>query len=241
MEKTKGNIEPNIYDGDPLTDRESTSTAAQINKSYYDYEKYVSKTRILTYHYQVTEVLKASPTDLLEIGIGSKVVASILRGFDLPVTTVDINPELKPDILGSVTDLKSIIEPKSYDWILCARVLHHLSFVEFETAIKELAATAKTGVILTLPVEDMRLYLGLRKTAGQYKIFSVPFPLFVKNLLYKVMKGAEERYKLLWKIGSHADTKLDRIEEIISRYFTISDGYAIPEDRSHYLFVLNVK
>ncbi len=238
MEKINVMVDPKIFDGDPISGQEASSTAAVIDKNYYDFEKYVSKTRILTYHYQISELTRAKPGSILEIGIGSKVVASVLKGLSLPVTTIDINPELKPDIVGSVTDLKSVVAPKSYDWILCARVLHHLSFVDFEIALKELASISKTGVVLTLPIEDLRIYFSIRRTAAQYKTKSLPLPLFLKKLAYKIFNKSEQRYRFLWKINSHSDTSMDNIENIISKYFVISKKYSIPEDRSHFVFIL---
>jgi len=155
--------------------------------------------------------------------------------------TVDINPSLKPDYEGSVLELEQIIGKKSIDLILCARVLHHLSFSEFETAVEQLSICARKNVILTLPFDELRLYMGFRRTAGKYNILSMKLPKFVKKTLFKIRDFGEGRYAKLWKIDSHDETSMDSVQRILDRYFFTLKRYHVPEDQSHVFFILKPK
>lgn len=239
MAKTEGRVDVEEFQGDPLSSPEAQSTSATIKDEYYDFKHYVSKTRMLTFYHQIAEVMDSGSLDVLEVGIGPKVVAGSLREFGTNLKTIDINASLKPDYVGSVTELSEIVGEKSVDVVLCARVLHHLSFSQFEKSIAELSKTARKKVILTLPCDELRVYFGFRRTAGQYKILSLKLPTFLKRMLLKTRNVGETRYAKLWKIDSHSETRKSEIVELLERYFTIEKSYHVPEDQSHAFFILS--
>ncbi|MFP4634095.1 MAG: hypothetical protein ACLFM9_03990 [Candidatus Aenigmatarchaeota archaeon] len=74
---------------------------AQVSKSHY-FNNYDNKKRIMSYWYQIREVMNCDPNTVLEIGIGNGFVSSYLenRGYD--VTTVDIDEDLNPDVIEDV-------------------------------------------------------------------------------------------------------------------------------------------
>ena len=104
----------------------------KLSPKYYSFEKYVTKERMLTYWYQIKEIEKLKVSNVLEIGVGPGIVGGILKNLDKNIYTVDTNKDLNPDVVASVTNLSTKINPKNYDLVLCSRVLHHINFNEFD-------------------------------------------------------------------------------------------------------------
>jgi len=199
---------------------------------------------MLTYWYQIQEVLKLRPTTILEIGVGTGMVSSYLRHLGISVTTFDINPTLKPDIVGSVLDLEYLLEGQKFDVVLCARVLHHLPYEEFPAAIAAIASASKTSAVVTLPMEDFRLYLFARYTSSSLYTVSVPLPILLKRKLFQWLKVYEKDSKFrsgLWKINSIRNANINNIKKRVSKDWKIEKSYRIPEDSAHYMMVLDKK
>lgn len=217
---------------------ETSIQPADIASSYYDFASYISKTRMLTFWHQLDEVVQSKPTTVLEVGVGPGLVAGTLREFDIHLTTLDINPALRPDRLGSVRELDELVGEDEFDTVLCARVLHHLPFEDFERCIHQLMRAARNRVIITLPVDEVRLYLALRRTAGAYSISTIALPRWLKTMASKVMTRGDRRYEMLWKIDSTPATSKETVAAVLGRHAHIDKWYEVPEDRSHAVVVL---
>lgn len=113
--------------------------------------EYEGPVRWLNYGAQIRAVMQCTAKTMLEIGVGSGTVTSILRSRGIAVTTFDIDPELKPDVLGSVHELDRHVAPKSFDLVLCSEVLEHLPFEIFADCCSKLAAAAREYVLIGLP------------------------------------------------------------------------------------------
>lgn len=214
----------------------------QIPPEYYNFAFYVSKERMITYWHQANEILSKKPEKILEVGIGSGIVSSILRAFGLETITADINESLKPDFVASITDLSSSFDEGQYPFVLCARVLQHLPFSEFEKAISQLCHVTSGYLLLTLPVETIRFYFRFRITGKGPVTFSIPFPLFLKRILQKLFKvSIESKSQNFWKINQNHEVSMANIRIIIEKYFEIEKAYQVPEDMSHAFFVLRKK
>lgn len=209
---------------------------------YYSFEKYNTKQRMLTYWHQIDQVLSCQPTSILEIGVGTGLVSSYLRHLGIDVTTLDINPSLNPDIIGSVLELESLVH-KQFDMVLCARVLHHLPFEQFPDAIRQIAIVAGKNAVITLPMEDFRLYFMFRYTSSSIRTFSLPIPLIMKKYFLQ-MSGKIHATKYqsgLWKINDFSGVRLQQIQNTIEKYWNILEQFRIPEDSAHYLLKLQKK
>ncbi len=218
----------------------SITRPSNYSASYYSFEEYNSKQRMLTYWYQIREILALRPKSVLEVGIGTGLVTSYLRHAGISVTTFDINPALEPDILGSVLELEDKVEPK-FDVVLCARVLHHLPYEDFPAAIAALESVSKKHAIVTLPADDFRLYLMARYTSSPFYTMSIPLPLFMKRLITKRKEiyNNDNKYRSgLWKVGERKETNRSNVEAVIGKSWGIEKSYFVPEDSAHQVFVL---
>lgn len=213
-----------------------------IPPDYYDFSFYVSKERMITYWYQVKEILGKQPDKVLEVGIGNGIVTSILKSYGINTTTVDINESLSPDVVVSITELDTGFKKGQFPFVLCARVLQHLPFSEFDRALSQLCYVTQKHVLLTIPVETMRLYLQFRVTGSKAVTVSVRFPLIVKQILQRFLKAADDsKTQNFWKINQRREVSMSNVCRIIRNHFLIEKTYQVPEDMSHAFFVLRKK
>tara|TARA_B100000989_G_scaffold119543_1_gene88091 strand:+ start:4943 stop:5611 length:669 start_codon:yes stop_codon:yes gene_type:complete len=213
---------------------------SNYSSSYYSFEEYNSKQRMLTYWYQIREILALRPKNVLEVGIGTGLVTSYLRHVGIQVTTFDINPALEPDIVGSVLEINDKVMNK-FDVVLCARVLHHLPYEDFPDAIRALAKVSKSNAVVTLPNDDFRIYFMARYTSSPFYSTSIPLPLSIKRLMTNQgnVYNSDNKYRSgLWKVGEKWQTKNSNVEAEIGKIWSIEKSYAIPEDSAHQVFVL---
>ena len=122
--------------------------------------EYVRGGRIFSYAHQIDSVISFEPKSVLEIGVGGGMVTAALRSAGLEVTTVDVQPELNPDVVASVTDLP--FHDGQFDVALCCQVLEHLPFDQFETSLCELWRCCRLGLVVSLPDSSPQYEVRLR-------------------------------------------------------------------------------
>jgi len=204
---------------------------ANLPKEIYFSEGYFSVDHFISITEQIRLVSSLKRKNILEIGIGNGLVSDFLKKAGLNVTTVDINPNLNPDIVGSVTDLAEILHQRKFDIVLCAEVLEHMPFSNFEKAIRNIAALTNEYAILTLPrcqkiIFDMQFNIKLPK-----------LPYLEKGLFLSLPQCnvATEHH---WELDSNKITKVKNIKKILSKYFIILNYKRIRFRPYHYYFVL---
>lgn len=201
----------------------------QVPKSHYFTRAYNHRGRFIHYWYQASLILEKKVKNVLEIGPGAGVVTNFLRSAGIKVTTLDIDKELKPDVVASV--LKMPFGDNEFDLVLASEVLEHLPFENLERALLEIKRVAKKEVIITLPeFGHILLYLGI-------KIPWIPFKnIFIKTsfpLKKHVFDG--QHY---WEIGKQGYS-LQRIKDVISRagFKIVKDFVPFDASSTHY-FIL---
>ena len=210
-----------------------------IPSEYYGFAHYVTKERMLTYWHQVDEILKKKPEKVLEIGKGNGIVSGMLTCYGIGSVTADINESLKPDVVASITELENHFSEGQFPFILCARVLQHLPFSEFERVLSQLHFVTSRHVLLTLPVDDLRLYFRFRITGKRAINLSISFPLMLKRLLYRIFSiGGKSNAQNFWKINQSREVSLSKVCQIIQNNFHIEKYYRVSEDMSHAFFLL---
>ena len=170
---------------------------------------------------------------MLEVGVGPGMVSAALRAVGIDVVTVDLQAELKPDVVASVTDLP--LTDNSVDVSLCCQVLEHLPFARFESAIKELARVAALGIVLSLPgaTRHYEVRLCLPKLPRLWWVYSrqcrVPAPYRDDHW---------QRSGHYWEVG-YPETPLNRVVQVIrANNLSILRTWRVPEYPYHRFFII---
>lgn len=133
----------------------------QVPVDHYETLTYDSKERFASYWHQIEAVLRNGFTSVLEIGPGNGFVTDYLRKSGVHVSTMDIEPGLLPDLVGSVLEIP--MESNAVEAVLCSQVLEHLSFEDFSPALREIRRVVRRGAVVSLP--DSSHYLKLEASA----------------------------------------------------------------------------
>lgn len=182
-----------------------------------------------SFGYQIQEVCKTGPERVLEIGIGNGIVTSVLRRNVKKVVTLDIDPQLDPDICGSI--LRLPFGNNSFDSILCCEVLEHLPFDSLESALSELRRVSRRHVVISLP--DVTRYYVIRFLLPRLSLYKrISFPYGSPR---PPVTGGEH----FWEIG-RVHYQLKVIEDAIKKSsFHIEYTYRVPELEYHRFFILS--
>ena len=126
------------------------SNIPQVDKSHYDFNKYVFEGRFVSYYWQLKEVLALKPQSILEVGVGDRVFGSFIKNNTaVSYTSVDVAEDLRPDVVGSIIELP--FPDKSFDVACAFEVLEHLPFKDFDLALAELVRVSRSHVVISIP------------------------------------------------------------------------------------------
>jgi hypothetical protein len=197
-------------------------------REHYLNQKYNHRARWLSYWYQIDLVRDTGANDILEVGLGSGVVRDYLGKCGLSVRTLDIDPALCPDFLGSVDAIPA--EKGLFDCVLAAEILEHLPFKKFSACLKEIWRVSKKYVVISLP-DARRTLLDLRVKLP----FLPAINIFLKIPSFKKHKFDGQHYWEIGKTGHSLQTVKQYIMESgwsIAREFTPQD---VPTKRFYLL------
>ncbi len=208
-----------------------------LEKSMYFSEGYFDKYQLFALSEQIHLLYTVSKhlhnPAILEVGKGNGFVSDFFKKAKYNFTTLDINPNLEPDIVGNILELSQTVTEKP-DFILCSEVLEHMEFKTFEKSIYELSETTKEGLIITLPVYKKFFGINIQWRMPKLKPFSTP--LFIKTSWTKILP--QEHF---WEIGYSKETSKKNIEKILLQYFVIQDKGCFHTNPYHYYYVLKKK
>jgi hypothetical protein len=195
--------------------------------------QYLADGRVFSYAHQIHTVLQGSPRRVLEVGIGAGVVAAALRLAGIDVKTLDLQPELAPDVVASV--LKIPFEQKSFDYSVCCQVLEHLPFDAFEQALRELRYVTRLGLVLSLPDVTRYNYVSIRVPRLGRREWAIHSRLFLR------LPNPDDRLRGMghyWEIGFEG-FPLSRIKRAAIRAgWSIARTWRVPEHHWHRFFHL---
>jgi hypothetical protein len=143
--------------------------AQHYGAGYDDWDKW------LTYFWSIRNVLDRGVESVLEVGVGSKVVSSVLRNNQVRLTTFDIDPNLEPDYVGSVTDLP--FPENAFDAVLCTEVLEHMPWQQTCQAIREIHRVTRKFAFVTVPHFTLSFALLLRLPLLKLRELRLRLPL----------------------------------------------------------------
>jgi len=192
----------------------------------YKFHKYDYQERWISYRHQIDEVLRLKPKSVLEIGVGNKTVSDYLKKQGIEITTLDMDESLRPDFVASVIEMP--LEDNFFDLVLCAEVLEHLPFDNFEKALLELKRVTKKYLVLSLP------------HFGPPIKFSFKIPFFKEiKIAFKIPFYQQHQFKgeHYWEIGKKGYSS-GKIRKIIRKHFEIKKEFIPFENQYHHFYIL---
>ena len=204
----------------------------QVEKSHYEFNKYMTIERWCSIWHQLDEVIRLRPETILEIGPGPGIFKNVALLFGVSVETLDLDPELNPDHVGSATTLP--FEKDQYD-VLCAfQMLEHLNYEDSLKAFSEMVRVSKGFIVISLP--DVR-------TSWRY-LFDIPklgrCDFSIQRPLFKA-RTHEFDGEHFWEISKRG-YELDRIIRDFSKLGAhLVKTYRVKENAYHRFFVFRIK
>lgn len=158
---------------------------------------------------------------VLIVGPGQGLPTEVLkwRGYD--VTTLDIDPVIEPDIVGSVHDMR-MFRDGQFDAVIASHVLEHFAVPYLDGALTELARVANHALVY-LPVAGRHVQA---RVAPGFKAIDLNVLVDVFNYLHRP-NGVEPRYcqrQHFWEVGMRGFRVRD-LRVRMSRFFEILDVY----------------
>ena len=203
----------------------------QVEKSHYEFGRYVHKPRWTSMWHQLDEVTKLNPNHVLEIGPGPGLFKATAKALGLHTETLDIDPELNPDHVASVFEMP--FADSSYDVVCAFQVLEHLPWDDSKRAFREMARVAKVGLVISLPDAATRWPMSVHvPKIGKVDVL-IPRPSFRP----RVHKFDGEHY---WEINK-AGYPLSKVQEELFLFpgISLDKSYRVPENPYHRFFVLS--
>lgn len=192
---------------------------------------YDSKWRFISYWHQAHEILSLNPSSVLEVGVGSGFLGMYLKSKGVNLTSVDIDTDLKPDVVASITKLP--FETDSFDVTVAFEVLEHMPYEEAKKGIEELARVSKNHVVISMPeaTRFLKLEFPIPKIKRVKKIIELPWLKFSEPL----------HDDHAWELGLKAYS-LDRIKEDLQKAgLKLKRTYRVFENPRHRFFILRLK
>lgn len=194
--------------------------------------EYLSKDRLISYHHQMRLIfsLGRQVKNILEIGIFNSLLTDLLQRNGYNVTTADIDPNLKPDLMLDLSSDFSL--PKdTFDAIVLFQVLEHLPYEQSEQALKKLAEATKKFLVISIPYCTQFLALQIR-----FSYFSRPRHLFINVPKFWSTKPVCNQH--YWEMGLKGYPKKRILNSIAKVGLTIKQEFIDPTNPYHYFLVL---
>ncbi len=195
----------------PDDSKRGTEREAALSRDAFLADAYFTPEQLWSFAEQIYHLHRAAPRRLIEVGVGNGFVSQFMRSMGINVLTCDINPNLNPDLLVSVTDLDRHITPGEYDLISCCEVMEHMPFEQFEEAMRKFSCLSE-NLFLTLPVYGWKFGFALR--------------LSLKSRVRWISRWFAWRsssYTLIpmhyWEVGSQRETQHRRLLSVLNRYY----------------------
>lgn len=206
-----------------------TQPNKQVDRSHYDFQKYMCKARWNSLWHQLEEIMRCQPDSVLEIGPGPGFLKLMARQCGVQLETLDLDPELMPDHVGSATAIP--LPDESRDVVCAFQMLEHLPYQQSLLAFREMARVSKRQVIISLPDDApaWRYSLYLPKL-GQIE-FLFPRPRF--GLRHHTFDGEHH-----WEVNKRG-YRLDKVIADLSLVCTLRRTFRVQEHPYHRFFVFD--
>lgn len=177
-------------------------------KNVYHEGGYYHKARWATFYYQYQHIFNSGARKVLEIGPGGGVLTQTLRDHGVEVVTLDIDPGIRPDVVGDALDLP--FEDGSFDAVVAFEVLEHVPFMFFKAALEEMGRVSRKDVFVSLPDHARSLLrLDLKLPWLRERHWSLRVPAFDNERFWAPCGHC-------WEVGN-LKYPLRKVKESISR------------------------
>jgi len=195
---------------------------------YYDID-YDTKQRFCSYWHQIHEILLLKQNEVLEIGVGNRFVSNYLRERGINIVTLDIDKELKPDVVGSVLDIP--FRDNSFQIVACYELLEHLPYEYVAKALSEISRVSKQYVILSLPDVNRvyRIYIYIPKIGEIKRLLPLP------RIRKPIHKFDGQHY---WEIGKAGYSLKRVVGDMQKEGLQLERTYRVFEHPYHRFFIL---
>lgn len=169
-------------------------TEMELIDSGHYFRDYDTEQRFLSYFHQIDGVLKLKPHKILEIGIGNSFVANYLKGEKLNIATLDIDPGLNPDVVGSVTNTP--FSSDRFDVVASFECLEHIQYTDALCGFREMVRCSKKYIFISLPDATPFISFSLDIGGGNEVSYIFSLPL-TRGLLPRPKNSGDHH----WEIG----------------------------------------
>lgn len=174
---------------------------------------------------------------VLIVGPGQGLPTEVLKWRGYRVTTLDIDHTFKPDVVGSVHDMR-IFGDREFDAVIASHVLEHLAVPYLDDALGEVSRVGRHALVY-LPVAGRHFQARLQPG---FKGIDVSLLIDVFNYLHRP-DGLQPRYcqrQHFWEVGMRGFRVRD-LRQRMSRYFEVADVYRNRDWNPSINFVLTSK
>ena len=185
----------------------------------------------MSYWHQLRMVVDCGPRRVLEIGPGNKTVTEALKKQGIEVVTADIAADLNPDVVASVTSLP--FPDASFDCVLAAEVLEHLSFSDVSKALSEVHRVSKQYAMISLPHAGYVFSFGFKIPLFRRRDFLIKLPFF-----WKAHRFNGEHY---WELGKRGYSISKVKHAFQDAGFFVESSHRYSDDPAHVFFSLRKK
>lgn len=199
----------------------------QVSRSHYNFASYMTKERWASVWHQLHEVRMLMPENVLEVGPGPGIFKTVANVFGMRVETLDIDPELIPDYVGSATSMP--FSDGAYDVVCAFQMLEHFPYETSMQVFRELIRVSRRNVVISLPDAKVawRFQVHIPMLGGKHFLIERP------GLWAPVHEFDGEHY---WEINKRG-YPLSRLIRDLSQVAHMLKTYRVLENPYHRFFV----
>jgi SAM-dependent methyltransferase len=190
----------------------------QFHLEQDDYLKQLDFLNWYRYFFIIKEVIDFMPKDVLEIGTGSGIVKNCLQPLVRNYVVFDVNPKLKPDLVGDIGVHQDALE-NNYDCVIIADVLEHLPFSDFLKSLRHIYSyLRKDGKLLVTIPHRRTHFLFMTPLKTDPGVLTVPTGILSLAAFYRrfIKRKIWIDPHHCWEIGDGTVKKVD-VERLFKR------------------------
>jgi SAM-dependent methyltransferase len=138
----------------------SVTGRVQVNPGHYTPSHYLTPQRMASIGWQLRLMTDSFPRgSVLEVGRGSGLGRHLLEQEGFSVTSIDIDPALRPEIIAPISAIP--IGNNAFDCFVCCQVLEHMPWQIAKDGLRELHRTCRLGGVLSVPTVSRLIALSV--------------------------------------------------------------------------------